>query len=144
MYAKPHRNWVKKGDTNASLAVTRCNGSIVNKDFSNRPNPESRSCSSTNDSMGTIRRTCSMLLVESTPRILCHPHESKHSRTKCIPATPAGVLLFLPDSDSKSVRNGPTAHSINAKCSALLCVANSSEPVYISEIMQPALHKLEG
>ena len=103
-----HPNCVKNGDINASLAVARRFGSIVKRDRSNRPNPVGRSCSRTICSIGNIFRTCSMLLGDSTPLILCQPRESKHS-----------LDSELEDRSKSSVRNGPTALSINAKCSGL-------------------------
>mmetsp|Transcript_31185 Transcript_31185/g.74355 ORF Transcript_31185/g.74355 Transcript_31185/m.74355 type:complete len:245 (+) Transcript_31185:31-765(+) len=128
----PVPTW-KKGHMSASRAVARLCGSIVRSDRSNLPRPDGRSCSEISSSIGLISRTCSMLRDDSTPPILCHPRESKHSSAS-----------ELVDLSRRSLRNGPTARSIRARCSALSCVANRSSPSYSSEMMQPADHRSEG
>lgn len=92
---------MKKGDARASFALALRFGSIVNKPLSKRPNPDGRSCSETTFSTGTIFLTCSMLLDDNIPRILCHPCESKHS-----------LASGLVDLSRSSFLNGPTARSL--------------------------------
>lgn len=128
-----NKGFVKNESPKASFAVALLLGSIVNNRLNNLPNPVGRSCSKTNCSIGFIFLTCSILLEDSTPLILCQPRESKHFRAR-----------EEVDRSSTLLRKGPTARSINAKCSAFWCVAKSSPPEYSSAMMQPALHRSDG